>query len=76
MTWMGSILQIPNYIKKQKKINYISYQEMLEMSSLGSKVLQSKAVEMANQLNTKIHVKSTFDNKKKGTIVMSEKNTP
>lgn len=66
----------PKLYKKAKKINYISYQEMLEMSSLGSKVLQSKAVEMANQLNTKIHVKSTFDNKKKGTIVMSEKKIP
>ena len=37
----------PKLYKKAKKINYISYQEMLEMSSLGSKVLQSKAVELS-----------------------------
>ena len=49
---------------------------MLEMSSLGSKVLQSKAVEMANQLNIKIYVKSTFNNSRKGALVMKEDKIP
>ena len=44
----------PRLYNKAKKIDYISYQEMLEMSSLGSKVLQAKAVELANQLNIKL----------------------
>jgi len=66
----------PRLYNKAKKINHISYQEMLEMSSLGSKVLQSKAVEMANQLNIKIYVKSTFNNSKKGTLVMKEDKIP
>ena len=66
----------PRLYNKAKKIDYISYQEMLEMSSLGSKVLQAKAVELANQLNIKLYVKSTFENKKKGTWVMNENNIP
>tara|TARA_B100001989_G_C24534727_1_gene463672 strand:+ start:593 stop:1816 length:1224 start_codon:yes stop_codon:yes gene_type:complete len=66
----------PSLYKRAKKINYISYQEMLEMSSLGSKVLQSKAVELANKLDIKLNVRSTFNLEKKGTIVMNEKEIP
>ena len=66
----------PNLYKGAKKINYISYQEMLEMSSLGSKVLQAKAVEYANNLNIKLYVKSTTKNSQKGTWVINEKSIP
>ena len=48
---------------------------MLEMSSLGSKVLQAKAVEYANNLKVKLYVKSTTKTLNKGTWVMEEKNT-
>ena len=66
----------PKLYKGAKKINYISYREMLEMSSLGSKVLQAKAVEYANNLNVKLYVRSTIKKSKKGTWVMDEKKIP
>lgn len=66
----------PKLYKDAKKINYISYAEMLEMSSLGSKVLQAKAVEYANNLKIKLHVKSTSNSSKGGTWVMDEKSIP
>ena len=66
----------PRLYKRAKKINYISYPEMLEMSSLGSKVLQAKAVEYANNLQVKLYVKSTSKISTKGTWVMDEKNIP
>jgi len=66
----------PKLYKRAKKINYISYQEMLEMASVGSKVLQAKAVEYANNLKIKLHVKSTKKNSEKGTWVMDEKLIP
>jgi len=66
----------PKLYKGAKKINYISYQEMLEMSSLGSKVLQAKAVEYANNLKIKLHVKSTKSVSERGTWVMDEKLIP
>ena len=66
----------PKLYKGAKKISYISYQEMLEMSSLGSKVLQAKAVEYANNLKVNLYVKSTTKISKKGTWVMDEKKIP
>ena len=66
----------PKLYKAAKKINYISYPEMLEMSSLGSKVLQAKAVEYANNLKVKLYVKSTTKTLNKGTWVMEEKRIP
>ena len=66
----------PKLYKAAKKINYISYPEMLEMSSLGSKVLQAKAVEYANDLKVKLYVKSTTKTLNKGTWVMEEKRIP
>ena len=66
----------PRLYKGAKKINYISYPEMLEMSSLGSKVLQAKAVEYANNLQVKLYVKSTSKTSTRGTWVMDEKNIP
>ena len=66
----------PKLYKAAKKINYISYPEMLEMSSLGSKVLQAKAVEYANNLKVKLYVKSTTKTLNKGTWVMEEKKIP
>ena len=66
----------PRLYKRAKKINYISYPEMLEMSSLGSKVLQAKAVEYANNLQVKLYVKSTSKISTRGTWVMDEKTIP
>ena len=52
----------PKYFPKAKKINKISYEEMLEMSSLGAKVMQSSAVQTAMMYDLPLHVRSTFSN--------------
>lgn len=61
----------PRIIKKAKKIDYISYEEMLEMANLGAKVLHLRAVELAKEYNIKIHVRSSFNNHQ-GTFVVKE----
>jgi aspartate kinase len=50
----------PRHFSKAKKIKKISYEEMLEMSSLGAKVIQSSAVQTAMMYNLPLHVRSTF----------------
>ena len=52
----------PNKIPVAKKIDKISYDEMLELSSLGAKVMQSSAVQTAMIYNIPLEVKSTFTN--------------
>jgi len=61
----------PNICEKARKINKISYEEMLEMASLGAKVLQIRSVEFAMRYNVPIHVKSSFTYGD-GTIVCKE----
>ena len=61
----------PKKVKKARKISQITYEEILEMSSLGSKVLQPRSVELAMKYDIKVHVRNSFNNKK-GTIVLSE----
>ncbi len=53
----------PNKIPVAKKIDKISYNEMLELSSLGAKVMQSSAVQTAMIYNIPLEVKSTFTNR-------------
>ena len=62
----------PRYFPKAKKINKISYEEMLEMSSLGAKVMQSSAVQTAMIYHLPLHVRSTFSNKEGTKIFGSE----
>ena len=62
----------PRYFPKAKKINKISYEEMLEMSSLGAKVMQSSAVQTAMIYDLPLHVRSTFSNKGGTKIFGSE----
>jgi aspartate kinase len=61
----------PREVKKAKKIAKITYEEILEMSSLGSKVLQPRSVELAMKYGIKVHVRSSFK-EVKGTFVISE----
>ncbi|NWG04097.1 MAG: aspartate kinase [Syntrophaceae bacterium] len=61
----------PNICSKARKLNKISYDEMLEMASLGSKVLQIRSVEFAKKYDVPIHVRSSF-NENPGTIVCKE----
>jgi aspartate kinase len=61
----------PNICPKARKLSKISYDEMLEMASLGSKVLQIRSVEFAKKYDVPIHVRSSF-NDNPGTIVCKE----
>ena len=61
----------PNICPKAKKLKKISYEEMLEMASLGVKVLQTRSVEIAKKYNVPIHVRSSFS-KEEGTMVTME----
>jgi aspartate kinase len=61
----------PNICPRAKKMDHISYDEMLEMASLGAKVLEIRSVEFAKKFNVPIHVRSTFT-KERGTMVVPE----
>ena len=61
----------PRIVKNSKKLNEISYQEMLEMAASGAKVLHPRSVEIAAKYGIHIHLRSSFDNSK-GTIVKGE----
>lgn len=61
----------PNICPKARKLSKISYDEMLEMASLGAKVLQIRSVEFAKKYDVPIHVRSSF-NDNLGTIVCKE----
>ena len=63
----------PNIVPNAKKINKISYEEMLELASQGAKVLQTRSVELAMRKNTKLSVRSSLKPKKIGTIITDEK---
>ena len=63
----------PNKIPVAKKIDKISYDEMLELSSLGAKVMQSSAVQTAMIYNIPIEVRSTFTDRK-GTKIFNQEN--
>ncbi len=63
----------PNKIPVAKKIEKISYDEMMELSSLGAKVMQSSAVQTAMMYDIPLEVKSTFT-ERKGTKIFSQEN--
>ena len=61
----------PSINSKAKKIDKISYEEMLEMASLGSKVMMPESVQSSMINEIPVHVRSTFSDKK-GTVITSE----
>ncbi|WP_455377093.1 aspartate kinase [Petrachloros mirabilis] len=61
----------PNVVPSARRIDKISYEEMLEMASLGAKVLQSRSVEFAAKFNVPLEVNSSFK-EGKGTLVTRE----
>jgi aspartate kinase len=61
----------PRSVHQARKLAEVSYDEMLEMSSLGSKVMQSRAVEFAKKFGVIFEVRSSFNNEP-GTIVKAE----
>jgi aspartate kinase len=62
----------PVIVKSAKKIDCVSYDEMLEISGSGAQVLQSRSIEVAKKFGIEIHLRSTF-NENQGTIITSEK---
>ncbi|MDO9211740.1 MAG: aspartate kinase [Deltaproteobacteria bacterium] len=61
----------PNICQEARKLSRITYDEMMEMASLGAKVLQIRSVEFAKKYNVPIHVRSSFS-EKNGTFVIKE----
>lgn len=61
----------PNICSKARRLDKISYDEMLEMAMTGAKVLQPRSVEMAKKYNVPVYVKSTFSDEG-GTLVTKE----
>ena len=61
----------PRVVPKARKLPEISYEEMLELASLGTKVMQARSVEFSNKFNVPFEVRSSFKNKP-GTIVKEE----
>ena len=62
----------PTIVKNAKKIDKISYEEMLEMSSMGAKVLHTRSVELAMKNNLTLQVLSSLTNQE-GTFIVNEK---
>ncbi|MBS6152447.1 MAG: aspartate kinase [Campylobacter gracilis] len=61
----------PRIEPKAKKLDRISYDEMLELASLGAKVLQNRSVELAKKLNVNLVTRSSF-NDHEGTLITGE----
>src|SRR4051812_41731486 len=61
----------PRIVKNARKIDRISYDEMLELSGLGASVLQTRAVEFAKKYNVPIHVRNS-QNDNQGTWIVAE----
>ncbi len=64
----------PRIEPKAKKLDKISYDEMLELASLGAKVLQNRSVEMAKKMNVNLVSKSSFTPEIEGTLITTEEN--
>lgn len=61
----------PRIVAKARRLNKITYEEMLEMASLGAKVLQTRAVEVAMKQGVRVQVRSVFTGEP-GTLVVDE----
>ena len=61
----------PRLVPKAQPLKHVYFDEMMEMATLGSKVLHSRSVELASKFGVKIHLRSTFE-KKEGTWVVPQ----
>ena len=61
----------PRIVKEAKKIKTITFDEMLEMASLGAQVMQPRSIEVARRFNIPLHVRSSFF-KEEGTMIIKE----
>jgi len=62
----------PRVVPEARKLDTITFEEMLEMASLGSKVLQIRSVEFAGKYKVKLRVLSSFDEEGEGTLITVE----
>ena len=58
----------PRIVPQARKLKHISYEEMLEMASLGAEIIHLRAVEMAKRYGVSLHIRSSFS-QKEGTII-------
>ena len=58
----------PRIVPQARKLRHISYEEMLEMASLGAEIIHLRAVEMAKRYRVSLHIRSSFS-QKEGTII-------
>lgn len=61
----------PRVVTDARKLEYISYEEMLEMAGSGAQVMQARSIEVGKKFNVEIHCRSTFS-ENTGTIITSE----
>ena len=64
----------PRIVAEARKLDTITFEEMLEMASLGSKVLQIRSVEFAGKYKVKLRVLSSFEEEGQGTLITVEEN--
>lgn len=64
----------PRVVKDARKLSRISYEEMLELASLGAQVMQARSMEVAKKYSVPLHIRSSFTNKQ-GTIISKEVKT-
>lgn len=62
----------PRIVPEARKLNQITFEEMLEMASMGSKVLQIRSVEFAGKYKVKLRVLSSFEEEGEGTLITVE----
>ncbi|WP_028449611.1 MULTISPECIES: aspartate kinase [Chitinibacter] len=65
----------PRVVPEARKLKTITFEEMLEMASLGSKILQIRSVEFAGKYNVKLRVLSSFQEEGEGTLITFEEDT-
>ncbi len=63
----------PNIVRSARKIDRVSYEEMLELASLGAKVLQTRSVEFAMKYEVPVHVRSSFSDAEGSWVVPEDK---
>ncbi len=61
----------PRLVKEARKLKTITFDEMLEMASLGAQVMQARSIEVAKRFNIPLHVRSSFS-KEKGTMIVKD----
>lgn len=62
----------PRFVKNARKLDRVTYEEMLEMASLGAKVLQTRSVELAMKYQVNLRVVSSFEENPVGTTICDE----